>query len=79
MMDADDERAAIFHSDPAILDGTPVFVGTIVPVVRLIEWLEQGYALEEFIERFRTVERAQAVAFLRYATRRALAETGHAP
>jgi uncharacterized protein (DUF433 family) len=73
-MGTDEERARIFHSDPQILDGTPVFTGTIVPVVRLMEWLERGYTLEEFIERFRTVERAQAVAFLRHATQLALAE-----
>jgi hypothetical protein len=39
-MNADPERAQIFHSDPGILVGTPVFAGTIVPVERLVEWLE---------------------------------------
>jgi uncharacterized protein (DUF433 family) len=72
-MITDQERARIFHSDPAILDGAPVFTGTVVPLERLAEWLERDYTLGEFIERFRTVERAQAVAFLRYATQLASA------
>ncbi|HLM66825.1 MAG TPA: DUF433 domain-containing protein [Longimicrobium sp.] len=78
-MSTDEARGRIFHSDPQILGGTPVFTGTIVPVVRLVEWLEGGYTLEEFIERFRTVERAQAVAFLRHATQLALAEAAREP
>jgi uncharacterized protein (DUF433 family) len=72
-MNDDDARGPIFHSDPGILGGTPVFAGTIVPVARLVEWLEQGYTVDELIGRFRTVERAQAVAFPRHATERALA------
>ena len=72
-MSAGDEVGRIFHSDSAILQGTPVFVDTIVPVERLTEWLERGCSVDEFIERFRTVQRAQAVAFLRFATRAALA------
>ena len=38
----------VVHSDPEILDGTPVFQGTRVPFRNLIDYLERGYSLEEF-------------------------------
>jgi uncharacterized protein (DUF433 family) len=63
----------VYHSDPEILGGTPVFVGTRVPVETLMEWLTGGYTLEEFLENFPTVAREQAVAFLDEATEAALA------
>lgn len=72
-MSLENEPRQIFHSDPRILDGTPVFVDTVVPVARLVEWLEGGYSLDEFIEHFRTVRRTQAVAFLSHAAQLALA------
>ncbi|HEX8317720.1 DUF433 domain-containing protein [Longimicrobium sp.] len=63
----------VFHSHPEILGGTPVFCGTRVPVEILMEWLEGGYSLDEFLENFPTVTRDQAVAFLQQATQAALA------
>lgn len=63
----------VYHSDPDVLGGTPVFVGTRVPVETLMEWLRGGYTLEEFLENFPTVERQQALAFLDQATEAALA------
>jgi uncharacterized protein (DUF433 family) len=63
----------VYHSDPEILGGTPVFVGTRVPVETLMEWLGGGYTLEEFLENFPTVEREQALAFIHEATQAALA------
>lgn len=64
---------SVYHSDPDILGGTPVFVGTRVPVETLMEWLAGGYTLEDFLENFPTVDREQAVAFLDEATQAALA------
>ncbi len=52
----------VIHSDPDILGGTPVFVGTRVPVRALIDYLEANHALDEFLQDFPTVSRAQAVA-----------------
>lgn len=43
----------VFHSDPKVLGGTPVFVGTRVPVRTLIEYLEGGYKLDEYLDSFR--------------------------
>jgi len=55
---------AVVHSDPEIMGGTPVFVGTRVPVQSLFDYLEAGDSLEEFLEAFPTVEREQAIAAL---------------
>lgn len=59
--------ASVVHSDPDILGGTPVFVGTRVPVQALIDYLGGGQPLAEFLEDFPTVSREQAVAALRLA------------
>jgi uncharacterized protein (DUF433 family) len=55
------------HSDPEILGGTPVFVGTRVPFRNLIDYLERDHSLEEFLDSFPTVSREQAVAALEAA------------
>jgi uncharacterized protein (DUF433 family) len=60
---------SVFHSDPETLGGTPVFVGTRVPVRTLVDYLEGGYSIDAFLESFPTVRREQAVAFLEQATR----------
>lgn len=57
----------LVHSDPEILSGTPVFVGTRVPVRILFEFLSAGDSLDEFLEQFPTVKREQAVALLKLA------------
>ena len=54
----------VFHSDPEIMSGTPVFTGTRVPVHTLIDHLASGVPLDEFLDDFPTVRREQAVAFL---------------
>jgi uncharacterized protein (DUF433 family) len=57
------ERSVV-HSDPAILGGTPVFVGTRVPVRALIDYIEGGHSLNEFLDDFPTVTREIAIAAL---------------
>ena len=66
----------IIHSDPEILAGTPVFVGTRVPVQNLIDCLEAGDSLDDFLNSFPTVTREQAVAVLEIA-REALESIAH--
>jgi uncharacterized protein (DUF433 family) len=66
----------VVHSDPEILGGTPVFVGTRVPVKNLFDYLEAGDSLDEFLESFPSVSREQAVAALKLA-REALAPDAH--
>ena len=57
----------IVHSDPEILGGTPVFVGTRVPVQSLFDYLEGGESLDEFLRQFPSVRRDQAVTALEIA------------
>jgi len=60
-------RDQVVHRDPNILGGTPVFIGTRVPVRILFEYLEASDSLEVFLEQFPTVRREQAVAALEMA------------
>ncbi|HEX8363242.1 MAG TPA: DUF433 domain-containing protein [Longimicrobium sp.] len=55
------------HSDPEILGGVPVFVGTRVPVQNLFDYLSGGDSLDDFLRSFPTVGREQAVAALEQA------------
>lgn len=55
-------------SDPEILGGTTVFVGTRVPVRTLFEYLEDGSSLDEFLENFPSVKRDYAVNLLEAAS-----------
>jgi uncharacterized protein (DUF433 family) len=57
----------VVHRDPEILGGTPVFVGTRVPVKILFDYLEAGDSLEVFFDEFPSVSREQAVAALELA------------
>jgi uncharacterized protein (DUF433 family) len=57
----------VVHSDPEIMSGTPVFVGTRVPVQTLLNYLEAGQPLSEFFEDFPTMSKEQAVAALEQA------------
>jgi len=52
--------------DPEILSGAPVFTGTRVPVSALLENLQVGVSLDEFLENFPTVKREQAVRVLEH-------------
>ena len=61
---ANNDLRGIVHSDPEILGGTPVFVGTRVPIQNLTEHLEAGDSAEEFLEAFPAVKREQAVAVI---------------
>lgn len=57
----------LIHRDPDILGGTPVFAGTRVPVQTLLDYLEAGDSLNEFLDHFPSVSREQAVAALELA------------
>jgi uncharacterized protein (DUF433 family) len=54
-------------SDPEILGGMPVFRGTRVPFKNLLDYLEGGHALDEFLEEFPSVTREAAIAALEHA------------
>ncbi len=57
-------RTEVIHTDPNILSGTPVFVGTRVPAQSLFDYLEGGETLDEFLHQFPSVTREQAIAAL---------------
>ena len=57
-------RKGIVHSDPEIMGGTPVFVGTRVPLQNLVDYLEGGESIEDFLDAFPTVKRAQLIAVI---------------
>lgn len=61
------DRSDIYHSDPEILNGTPVFTGTRVPVDTLFVYLRKGKRIADFRDDFPTVSREQAEALLELA------------
>lgn len=63
----------LISCSPDILGGTPVFYGTRVPVQTLLDYLEAGETIGEFLEGFPTVKRDQVVAFLEEAKARMVA------
>jgi uncharacterized protein (DUF433 family) len=59
--------ASVIISDPEIMSGTPCFRGTRVPLKNLMDYIEQGYPLAEFLADFPTVSREMAVRALEEA------------
>lgn len=58
---------SVVSIDNEVLGGTPVFVGTRVPVQSLFDYLEGGETLDEFLRQFPSVGRKQAIAALEMA------------
>ena len=65
-------RQTVVCRDPEIMGGTPVFCGTRVPVATLIDYLEAGQTIDDFLEGFPSVTREQVVALLEEAKSRML-------
>ena len=63
----------IFHSEPEIMGGTPVFTPTRVPVQNLVDYLEGGETIDEFLAGFPTVKREQVLSFIEAAADKLLA------
>lgn len=55
------------RSDPSVMGGTLVFRASRVPAQTLLDYLDDGYTLDEFLEMFPSVDRADGVEFLRLA------------
>ena len=66
------KKSSAVKSDPEIMSGTPCFAGTRVPARTLIDYIEGGDSLDDFLEDFPTVTRKQAIAFLEEASKRML-------
>ncbi len=69
------ERDQVYHSDPDILGGTPVFTGTRVPIDTLLVYLRKGKRIGDFRDDFPTVSREQAEALLKLAEQELLSES----
>lgn len=67
-------KSTVIESDPAIMGGTPVFKGTRVPMQTLMDYLEGGQSISEFLDGFPTVTEQQVVEFLEEAKECFLAE-----
>jgi uncharacterized protein (DUF433 family) len=64
-------KRAVISRNPDVMGGTPVFCGTRVPVQTLLDYLETGESIDEFLEGFPSVTREQVIAFLQLAKPRA--------
>jgi uncharacterized protein (DUF433 family) len=73
-----EDLKSLVHSDPEIMGGTPVFVGTRVPLQNLIDALEGGESVEDFLEEFPSVKRSQAIAVIEAGQLKVLETVGHA-
>ena len=58
---------SVIKIDPAIMSGAPCFAGTRVPIQNLIDYLEGGDSIDEFLEDFPSVKRDQVISFLEEA------------
>jgi uncharacterized protein (DUF433 family) len=76
-MTMDDLKGTV-HSDPEIMGGTPVFVGTRVPMQNLIDYLEGGESIEDFLDGFPSVKREQAIAVIEAGKLKMLEAVGNA-
>jgi uncharacterized protein (DUF433 family) len=63
----------VISCDPDVMGGTPVFAGTRVPVQTLLDYLEAGDSIDEFLDGFPSVSREQVIEFLEQAKDRLVA------
>jgi len=63
----------VISCNPEVMGGTPVFAGTRVPVQTLLDYLEAGDSIDEFLEGFPSVSREHAIEFLEQAKDRLVA------
>ena len=68
------QRNEAITRDPEVLGGIPVFRGTRVPFKNLLDYLEGGHTLDEFLEEFPSVTRQAAIAALEHAKELVIAE-----
>ena len=69
-------KSSVVTSSPDVMGGTPVFAGTRVPIENLLDYLEGGESIDDFLEGFPSVTREQVITFLEETKARVLAEAG---
>ncbi len=67
-------KSNVVTSSPTVLGGTPVFAGTRVPIEALLDLLEGGGSIDDFLEGFPSVTREQVITFLEETKQLVLAE-----
>ena len=72
-------KSSVISSNPEVMGGTPVFRGTRVPVQTLIDYLEAGDSISDFLEGFPTVTEEQVIALLEEAKEKVLADFQNPP
>ncbi len=72
-------KSSVISSNSNVMGGTPVFRGTRVPVQTLIDYVEAGDSISDFLEGFPTVTKEQVIAFLEEAKERVLADFQNPP
>jgi uncharacterized protein (DUF433 family) len=66
-------KQAVVSRNPEVMGGAPVFPGTRVPVQTLLDYIEAGETIDDFLEGFPSVTRGQVIAFLEEAKDRVVA------
>ncbi len=69
-------KSAVVTSSPDVMGGTPVFAGTRVPIENLLDYMEGGESIADFLEGFPSVSHEQVITFLEETKARVLAEAG---
>ena len=68
------KKSKVISIDPEVMGGCPCFAGTRVPIQTLLDYVEAGDSIDEFLDGFPTVKREQVIAFLEEAKELAVAE-----
>lgn len=71
-------QTSVVSIDPDILGGTPCFAGTRVPVQSLLDYLEAGDTIHEFLDGFPSVSKAQVLAYLEESKKLIIGQAAHA-
>lgn len=69
-------KSTVVTSSPDVMGGTPVFAGTRVPIENLLDYIEGGESIDDFLEGFPSVSREQVITFLEETKARVLTEAG---
>ena len=78
LCDGADMKSSIVSIDPEIMGGTPCFVGTRVPIQTLLDYVEAGDSIDEFLEDFPSGGHAKVIAFLEDSTALIIQEAAYA-
>lgn len=67
------QTPTVISISPEVMSGTPVFSGTRVPIETLLDYLKAGDSVDDFLDGFPTVSKAQVIALLEEMSRQLMA------